>query len=175
MITVAGQKTLLSELVQTIKIDPTRKWEKSFDSYLIKMNGRTFLTMDEVMTTLAGYVGGEADKTSVQLARYRGDGSTLTSAMALAPLARAKVETADVAAIASLLLTGDVGNGISNKSSHATDPETGRIKGGAVTVSEFYVNGKEGRRATKRTEATRISYYYSKSHVANTYQYARLT
>jgi hypothetical protein len=175
MITIAGAKTLLSELVQTIKTDPTRKWEKSFDCYLIKMNGRTFTTLDEVMTTLAGYVEGEKEKTNVQLARYRGDGSTGNSAMTLAPIARASVNAADVTAIASLMTTGDVGAGITNKTAHQTDPETGRPKGGAVTVSEFYVNGKEGRRATKRSEGTKISYYYSKSHTANTYQYARLT
>ena len=68
----------------------------------------------------------------------------------------------------------DVGNGISDKSAHTTDPETGFPKSGSVTVSEFYVNGKDGRRATKRTEGQTTSYYDSNSHVANTYEYARL-
>ena len=95
--------------------------------------------------------------------------------MTLSPIARASVNAADVAAIASLMATGNVGNGITNKSTHQTDPETGRIKGGAVSVSEFYVNGAAARRATKRTEGTKVSYYYSKGHAANTYQYARLT
>jgi hypothetical protein len=174
MITIAGQKTLLSELVQTIKTDPQLKWQKSFDCYLVKMDGRVFATVADVMTTLAGYVAGEAERTNVQLERYRGPGSTMNSAMTLAPLARARVHKDDVAAIASLLTTGDVGNGISNKSTHMSDPETGKTKSGAVTVSEYYVNGKEGRRATKRSEGMRISYYYSDSHTAATYKYARL-
>jgi hypothetical protein len=175
MITIAGVKTLLSEVVQTIKTDPNRKWEKSFDCYLIKMNGQTYATMDLLMAKLGEYVTNEEGKTSVQLARARGDGSTGNSAMTLAPLARASVNAADVAAIASLMTSGNVGNGITNKSAHQTDPETGRIKGGSVSVSEFYVNGAAGRRATKRTEGTKVSYYYSKGHAANTYQYARLT
>jgi hypothetical protein len=175
MITIAGVKTLLSEVVQTIKTDPNYTWHKSYDCYLIKMNGQTYATMALVAARLAQYLQDEDGLTPVERERRRGNGSTQNSAMTLSPVARASVNAADVAAIASLLNTGDVGNGITNKSSHSTDPETGRPKIGGVTVSEFYVNGDKGRRATKRTEGTRISYYYSKSHVANTYQYARLT
>ena len=72
-------------------------------------------------------------------------------------------------------MTGAVsGNGISNKTSHATDPETGKPRTGVVTVSEFYVNGDGGRRATKRVEGSLITYYYSPSHAYNTYQYQLL-
>jgi hypothetical protein len=96
MITVAGQKRLLSDLVASIKADPLPPWHKGYDCYLLKLNGNIY------------------------------------------------------------------------------DPETGFPKSGSVTVSEFYVSGKDGRRATKRTEGQTTSYHYSKSHVANTYEYARL-
>jgi hypothetical protein len=174
MITVAGQKRLLSDLVASIKADPLTPWHKGYDCYLLKLNGNIYATMPDLIMALAGYVMGEKDLDSVHLARYRGNGPTLKSAMSLAPLARAKVNANDVVAINALMTTGGVGNGISDKSAHTTDPETGFPKSGLVTVSEFYVSGKDGRRATKRTEGQTTSYYYSKSHVANTYEYARL-
>ncbi len=133
MITVAGQKRLLSDLVASIKADPLTPWHKGYD-----------------------FVMGEKDLDSVHLARYRGNGPTLKSAMSLAPLARAKVNANDVVAINALMTTGGVGNGISDKSAHTPDPEAGFPKSGSVTVPEFYVSG------------------YSKSHVANTYEHARL-
>lgn len=118
---------------------------------------------------------GEPKDDPPALARYRGNGPEKNSAMLLPPVARDKVKADDVAAIAHLLANGDTGNGITNKSSHMTDPETGKAKGNNITVSEFYVNGAGGRRATKRTEGLKITYYYSKSHAYNTYEYARLT
>ncbi len=110
MITVAGQKRLLSDLVASIKGDPLTPWHKGYDCYLLKLIGNTYPTMPD----------------------------------------------------------------LSDKSAHTTDPETGFPKSGSVTVAEFYVSGKDGRRATKRTEGQTTSYHDSKSHVANTYEYARL-
>lgn len=175
MITIAGQKRLLSELVATIKANPDSPWHKGYDSYLLKLNGKSYPTMPDLLMALGGYVMGEKDLDNSRLERYRGPTPTTNSAMSLAPLARASVNTADVAAIASIMTTGKVGAGITNKSAHQTDPETGWPVGGGVTVSEFYVNGPAGRRVTKRTEGQTISYYYSDSHAYNTYKYARLT
>lgn len=170
-----SQKYVLSELVQKIKTDHPTVWKKGCDGYLMRMNGQTFDDMAALVTALAKYVTAETGKSSAELARHRGVGPGQYSAITLPPVDRTKVKADDVAPIALLMTTRAVGTGVSNKSAHNTDPETASPKTNAVTVSEFYINGVSGRRATMRTEGQKITFYYSASHAHNTYQYARLT
>jgi hypothetical protein len=175
MITINNQKKLLSELVQAIKDDHDLTWEKAYDNYLIKLNGQSFADLAALVTRLKEYLDKEKEDhlTNPQIATRRGLGSSANSAMTLPPVKRSKVNSADVAAINLLCTTGS-GAGITNKQPHTTDPETGRPKAGGVTVSEFYINGADGRRATMRTEGAVKSFYYSDNHVESTYKYARL-
>lgn len=175
MLTIAGVKYTVSEVFHTLKKDPATPCKTGFPHYLMKIDGSgatTFATMAALVTALNNYVTNEPENN--KLANYRGIGPTANSALSLEPIARASVKADDVAAIASVMTSGAIGNGITNKSSHATDPETGRPKKATVTVSEFYVNGAGGRRVTKRTEGGKITYYYSATHTANTYKYQRL-
>ena len=120
------------------------------------------------------YVDGEPKDDQPRLAIYRGTALVSKCAIVLRPLDKDRVPEADRAAIRHLMSTGGVGNGITNKSLHLTDPETGKPKGGTVSVHEFYVNGPAGRRATMRKEGSRTTYYYSANHAFNTYEYQRL-
>ena len=175
MLTIAGVKYTLSEVFHSIKANPATPCKKGYANYLMKINGSgatTFLTNAELIEKLENYVENEPEAS--KLAIYRGTGPGANSALTLDPIKRDKVKADDVAAIAHILTTGTIGNGITNKSTHATDPETGSAKGGSVTVSEFYVNGAGGRRVTKRTEGTKTTYYYSATHAFNTYKYQRL-
>lgn len=178
MLTIAGVRYTLSEVVQLIKQNPNSPWKRGYPFYLIKISksGRTdFNTYIDLLMKLANYVMGEPPDNPVLLARYRGPGPTGNSAMTLAPINHNAVNRLDVAAINHLMTTGGIGNGISRESPHQTDPETGRPKGRGVVVKEYDVNGREGRRATKRTEQRKTTYYYSDSHSFATYKYARLT
>lgn len=178
MITIANVKYTPSEIITMIKKSPETVWFKSYPYYLLKIDGSgnaSFATFPDLILRLGSYVMSEPKDDPVKLARYRGTGPEKNSAMILDPVDHTKVKSDDVAAITHLMATGGTGNGITNKSAHMTDPETGHAKGNGITVSEFYVNGADGRRATKRTEGLKITYYYSKSHAYNTYEYARLT
>jgi len=178
MITIGTVSYTLSEVIALIKASPDTVWYKTYPNYLLKIDGSgsaSFPTLPDLILRLAGYVMGEPKDDQLKLARYRGNGPEKNSAMALNPVAHDKVKADDVEAITNLMATGDTGKGITNKSPHMTDPETGRPKGHNITVSEFYVNGADGRRATKRTEGLKVTFYYSKSHHYNTYEYARLT
>jgi hypothetical protein len=70
------------------------------------------------------------------------------------------------------MTTGQPNNIVSNVSLHESDPETGKPKSGRISVKEYYVNGKDGRRLTKRVEEGKTTYYYSSSHIESTYKYA---
>lgn len=178
MIQLGSVPYTLSEVVQMIKNNPDTPWHAGYDNYLIKIErsgSSTFTNYGDLIMKLANYVMGENGKTGRDLDRYRGDGPTANSAMKLAPLDSNRMDSRDRTAIQSLMNSGGVGSGITNKSTHNSDPETGLPKGRNVTVSEFYVNGADGRRATKRIEGNKTTYYYSDNHVANTYKYQRLT
>jgi hypothetical protein len=174
MFTIAGVATTLSEVIAQIKSQPG-KWHKDYPYYLLKSaksGAASFDTLELLLTRLGEYVT-NAPTDGQALARYRGTYPHQNSAMILAPLDRSKVKTADVAAVGALL-TGAAHTGLLDKGKHTTDPETGFAASGGVTVREFYVNGAEGRRVTRRTDKGKITYYYSDNHVANTYKYARL-
>jgi hypothetical protein len=177
LLTIAGANFTLSEVVAKIKADPNSPWHREYLFYLLKIDGSgstTFLTFADLLMNLAGYLMGEPKDDQKRLAVYRGPGPKGNCAMVLDPLLRSNVKPADIAAINSLMATGKVGNGVTNESAHNTDPETGSVRGNSVSVKEFYINGAEGRRATRRSENGKVTYYYSDSHVANTYKYQRL-
>ncbi len=150
MLTIAGTAATLSEVVAQIKGQPG-KWHKDYPYYLLKIarsGATTFDTLDVLLTRLEEYVT-NAPTDGQALARYRGAYPHQNSAMVLAPLDRARVKADDVAAVAAVL-GGTAHAGLLDKGKHNTDPETGFPAAGGVTVREYYVNGAEGRRVTKR-------------------------
>jgi hypothetical protein len=178
MLIIANVKYTLSEVVQMIKTNPDTPWRSSYLNYLLKIAGSgstTFLTFNDLLMRLAGYVMGESRLEGIQLANHRGQGPGQLSAMVLDPVDRNAVRQEDRAAINSLMTTGGTGGGITNESTHQTDPETGGPKGIGVSVKEYYVNGDAGRRAVKRSQNNKVTYYYSSSHAFNHYRYQRLT
>lgn len=167
MLTIGGEKHTLSETVVLLKTAPS-VWHKQCLCYLLKIDrsgSTSFATLSDLQMRLAGYLMDK--KAPAPL-----DGPTPNSAMCLEPIQRTQVLKEDVEAIKSLMTRGKTG--ISNESPHQSDPETGRPKGPHVTVTEYYVNGADGRRATKRTEQGKVTYYYSATHNFNGYQYRRL-
>jgi hypothetical protein len=178
MLTITGTKYTLSEVVTLLKTNPGTVWHKSYPYYLLKINnsGQTvFADLPALIMKLAGYVMGEP-KEQGALQRYRGTFPNANSAMVLSPIKATDIKQEDRAAVAALMATGDVDAtaGVTNKSAHNSDPETGFLKSGGVGVSEYYINGAEGRRATRRSEGTKVTYYYSDSHAYSTYKYQRL-
>ena len=175
MIVIKGLGFTTSQVIDILRQAMTG-WKEQYASYVVKIagSGTQFSQYIEVEDAVREYVAGEPKDDQPKLALYRGKAPVATSAVSLKPLDRAKVRPEDVAAIAHLMTGAVSGNGISNKSSHATDPETGKPRTGVVTVSEVYVNGEAGRRATKRVEGSLVTYYYSPSHAYNTYQYQLL-
>jgi hypothetical protein len=178
MLTIGATKYTLSEVITLLKTNPGTVWVKSYPYYLLKINNSgqaTFTDLPGLIMKLAGYVMGEP-KEQGALQRYRGTFPNANSAMVLPPIKATEIKQEDRVAVAALIASGDVDAtaGVTNKSAHSSDPETGFLKGGGVGVSEFYINGAEGRRATRRTEGTKVTYYYSDSHAYNTYKYQRL-
>jgi hypothetical protein len=51
MITVAGQKRLLSDLVASIKADPLTPWHKGYDCYLLRLNGNIYYSKSHIANT----------------------------------------------------------------------------------------------------------------------------
>jgi hypothetical protein len=178
MLTISAVQYTMSEAITLIKAQPGA-WVKSFPYYLLKINGSgltTFASLPALILRLGTYVTDEPKNDQPRLARYRGNGPSLNSAMFLSPILATAVKLDDRVAVAALVATGDIDAtaGVTNKSTHSSDPESGLPKGIGVAVSEFYINGAEGRRVTKRTEGLKTTYYYSDNHVANTYKYQRL-
>ncbi len=175
MIVIKSIKFTPSEAVDMLR-EAMTGWRSVYASYVVKISnsGTEFSQYVELEDAIRRYVENEPKDDQPKLENYRGKALVPKCAVVLQPLDKDKVPTADRAAIRHLMTTGGIGNGISNKSLHMTDPETGKPKGGTVAVQEFYVNGEAGRRATKRTEGSRTTYYYSSTHAYNTYEYQRL-
>ncbi|SFG09184.1 hypothetical protein SAMN05518865_10890 [Duganella sp. CF458] len=177
MFTIAGTPYTLSEVANLIKNDDSAVWHPKYIYYLPKIenSGSTsFPNLTTLIMNLASYCVKENSLDAIQLQRTRGTAPSGNVAIRKGVIDRSKVNEADRIAIAHLMAGNEVGNGISNKSRHTTDPETGKPKAYNVSVKEYYVNGADGRRATKRTEGTKVTYYYSDSHTNNTYQYQLL-
>jgi len=51
MITVAGQKRLLSDQVASIKADPLAPWHKGYDCSLLKLNGNISYSKSHIANT----------------------------------------------------------------------------------------------------------------------------
>lgn len=173
MLKINNAYVTISEAKLLIQATPGA-WKKQFPYYLPKIDrsgSTTFAALADLMTVLNGYIAKEQGLDPQQLERARGLVQSTNFAVWLDPIPAAKVNTADVAAIAWLMAGNTSGNGVSNESPHATDPETGQAKGTGVSVKEYYINGDQGRRAVKRSENGHVTYYYSQGHAANTYTY----
>lgn len=177
MFTIAGNQYTLSEVVDLIKNDDGAVWHKEYLYYLpkIERSGATvFANLVDVIMKLAGYCMKERSLEGNRLARARGTALTANVAINRGSIARGSVRAEDRVAIAYLMEGHNSGEGVSNESQHNTDPETGKPKAQRVSVREYYINGADGRRATKRTEGQKVTYYYSDNHAYNTYQYQLL-
>lgn len=177
MFTIAGTKYTLSEVANLIKIDDAAVWHPQYIYYLPKIENSgasSFPNLTALIMNLASYRMKERSLTPAQLQHTRGIAVTENVALRKGVIERGKVQDADRAAIAHLMAGNEGGNGITNKAQHFTDPETGKTRAHNVAVKEYYINGAEGRRATKRIEGSKITYYYSNSHAFNTYQYQLL-
>ncbi|KNH44674.1 hypothetical protein SAMN04490191_4559 [Pseudomonas lini] len=176
MIKIAAVSYTTSEVINMIKVDPTNKWSKEYAYYLTKISnsgGGNFLTYTALIAKLGEYC--EAGKSDHKYSQFFITGPTANSALHQAAVSRGSIAATDRAPVNLLMTTGAVGVGVTNKSVHSTDPETGRAKGRGVVVHEYYINGASGRRVTARTESGKTTYYYSSSHAENTYKYALLT
>lgn len=177
MFIIAGTKYTLSEVANLIKADDAAVWHPQYIYYLPKIENSgasSFPNLTALIMNLASYCMNERSLTPSQLQRTRGIAVTENVALRKGVIDRNEVKEADRAAIAHLIAGNESGNGITNKAQHYTDPETGKPRAHNVVVKEYYINGAEGRRATKRIEGSKITYYYSDSHAFNTYQYQLL-
>lgn len=178
MISIKNINFLPSEVVDMMRNAMTG-WKEVYASYVLKidMSGQRFFQYADLEETILKYISNEPKNDQPALARHRGKPLIKTSAIVLRPLSKLEVPQRDRAAIASLMATGrnDPGRGVTNMKIHQSDPETGKPKqNGRVGVHEYYINGANGRRATRRKEGTRTTYYYSDKHAFNSYKYQRL-
>jgi hypothetical protein len=177
MFTIAGTRYTLSETADLIHNDDAAVWHDQYTFYLpkIERSGATnFANLTELIMKLANYCMKELSLQGNALARARGTALPANVAIQRGSILRGNVRVDDRAAIAHLMAGNADGNGVSNESQHTTDPETGKPKAQHVSVREYYINGAAGRRATKRTEGHKVTYYYSDNHAYNSYQYQLL-
>lgn len=177
MFKIAGTQYTLSEVADLIKNDPSAVWHKKYLYYLPKIDrsgAANFANLNEIVMKLASYSVQETSMDNKQLARVRGVAYTENVAINRGSILQTSIRAEDQAAIAHLMAGNSSGNGVSNESQHTTDPETGKPKSQNVSVKEYYINGVGGRRATKRVEGKKITYYYSDKHNHDTYQYQLL-
>jgi len=176
MLIISDVKYTLSEVVQIIKSCQHTLWRKQYLNYLIKISqsGNTrFGDYGDLLMRLGGYIMGETKHLNNpgSLERLRGKSATPNSAMVMNPIAVGKLPNNDVSAVTNIMAPGTKWKG----THHASDPETGLPKKHGVMVSEFDVNGRDGRRLTKRTQSGKTTYYYSAKHSFNSYLYQRVT